>query len=354
MRVLHLPHNIASIPSSTILALRDIGVDARGIAAGSGVIQSMDGFRVYPFTKRNPIKKLQFWAVFLKEIAKADIVHWYFTELSARGLELDLVRRLGKPAVVEWLGSDIRNPEVEFADNPYYQRAYNTPGFECRNESTYASRARQLLFSSAGFIPIISKMTGMKQYLDCEIFPRYYDVAQRLYLPLFKPVYPGPSNKKVKVVHAPSAPITKGTEYVLDAVKRVKRVVDFDFVLLRDMPRDQALCCVREADIFLDQFVLGLYGMAAIEAMAFGKPVICYMKPSLASQFPTDNPVVSSSAEELSDKLEYLICDGDARARIGREGRKYVEKYHCAEKIAVQLSQIYSEIISEHFTSNPR
>jgi len=54
-----------------------------------------------------------------------------------------------------------------------------------------------------------------------------------------------------------------------------------DQSLIDGVPYSQALGIVRGYDIFLDQFVIGDgYGIAAIEAMALGKPVVCHIKPS--------------------------------------------------------------------------
>jgi glycosyl transferase family 1 len=349
MRVLHLPHNIASIPSHTIRGLRAIGVDARGLMIGGIMLQSFDSLKVISFSGRFRLerigRKLWFWCCFLRGLIWADVIHWYYSELLPFGLDLKIIRLLGKPAVVEWLGSEIRIPEVEFRDNPYYERAYHDVEFECSTENFKGSRARQKLFIEAGFMPIVSGTTGTTQYIQGDICPRYYTIRQRLIISDFVPEYPDSRTLRPLIVHSPSAPVTKGTSYVLEAVECLKWRYDFDFVLLQDMPRQEVLDYIRKADIYLDQFVLGLYGMAGLEAMAFGKPVICYMKPSLRSEFPPDIPIVSATADELCGTLEMLLCDGELRHDIGRRSRRYVETYHDSVKIASQLVEVYREVM---------
>jgi glycosyltransferase involved in cell wall biosynthesis len=351
MRVLHLPHNIASIPSHTIRGLRAIGVEARGLVIGGNIHQSSDGLKVVTLSGCSRLerkgKKLLFWWNFLRWIWWADVIHWYFSELLPSGLDLKIVRLLGKPAVVEWLGSEIRIPEIEIRDNPYYETAYHDKGFECARESLEGSRARQKLFIDAGFVPIVSGTTGTIQYIQTDICPRFFSLSQRLSLSDFEPAYPHPDNPRPLVVHSPSAPVTKGTPYVLAAVERLKRTCDFDFLLLQDMPRHEVLESVKKADIYLDQFVLGLYGMAGLEAMAFGKPVVCYMKPSLLDKFSPDIPVVNASPEELEEKLEMLLRDGRLRYETGRRSRNYVETYHDSVEIAGQLVEIYRNVMEQ-------
>lgn len=351
MRVLHLPYNIASIPRHTIKSLRSIGIDARGLMIGGTVIQSFDDMTVVDvagLTKLARIrKKLLFFGKFIRMVLWADVIHWYFAELLPSGLDLKIVKLFNKPAIVEWLGSEIRIPEIEFKDNPFYEEAYRDSSYEYPYESYKASITRQARFVNNGFIPVISGMTGTKQYIQDNIVDNnYYIVPHRLDVAEFVSCYPDPNKKKPLIVHSPSAPITKGTRYVLEAIDKLREKYDFDFMLIQNMPHSEALKLMSEADIYLDQFVLGLYGMAALEAMSFGKPVVCYIKPSLLSEFPPELPVINANPTNLAEKLEVLIVDGARRREAGLLGRRYVEKYHDAAKIADQLVKIYKTLIA--------
>jgi glycosyltransferase involved in cell wall biosynthesis len=347
-RVLHLPTNTASLPSHTVRGLRKIGVDARGLTIGNAIIQSAEELEIINI-KGQRWSPTWFWTKLtasyyvLKWIIWADVIHWYFdTRALPYGLDLKLIKFLNKPAVVEWLGSDIRIPEIEFADNQYYREAFHN-GYEHQNESYHRSRQTQQRFAKSGFMPIAT--TGMTQYLQKDIFPNYYFVRQRLMLSDFTPFYPDPKKIKPLIVHAPSAPIAKGTPFVLNAINRLNKKYDFEFILLQGLPRKKALQIMQEADIFLDQFIGGHHGMATIEAMAYGKPVLCYTKPSLINEFPLDMPVVNANPDNLVEVLEPLLQDGKIRHEIGKLSRAYVEKYHDAIKLAHQLVDIYSEVI---------
>ena len=93
--------------------------------------------------------------------------------------------------------------------------------------------------------------------------------------------------------------------------------------------------------MFLDQFVLGGYGLAALEAMALAKPVVLYVKPSLLAQYPTDLPVINATQENLADVLASLLTDGSLRHATGLRSRAYVERHHDALAAARQLISIY-------------
>jgi hypothetical protein len=353
MRVLHLPLNIASIPSHTIRALRQSGVDARGLIFGADRVQTPDGLRLVradsPNRAKRKLQKTRWLAAFLWEISRADVLHWYFGAITLpHALDLALVKRLRKPAVVEWMGSEIRIPDVESAENPYYKDALGR-GYEYASfESLAASRRVQGIFAASGFVCACD--LGMLPYIQPDIAPHAHVVRRRLIAADYEPRLPLPQASVPLVVHSPTAPVAKGTVAVLAAIERLRSRAQFDFRLIQGMPRAEALAIIQRCDLFLDQFVLGDYGMAAIEAMALGKPVICYIKPSLRQAYGPDLPVVHATQESLADVLAELLADGARRREIGLRGRAYVEKHHDAAAIAGELRAIYADLIQRRQT----
>ena len=97
----------------------------------------------------------------------------------------------------------------------------------------------------------------------------------------------------------------------------------------------------------MDQVVGGSHGLATLEAMAFGKPVVCYIKPSLVPKFPPELPIVNANQDNLAEVLAGLLADGARRQRIGRQSRAYVEKYHDAHDVARRLVTIYEELLAK-------
>jgi len=355
MRVLHMPANTASRMSYTVRALRALGVDAYGLAFATTKVQSFDGIQsIRMGNKRQPHHAiagiLGFGYHLMRYLGRGrpDIIHWYYSGSgSTMDVDIKLLRALNIPGIVEWTGVDIRIPEVEFADNPYYTATYQDERYEYRSfESLEQSRQHQKRFADIGFASTCA--TGMIQYIQKDIIPEHHVVQQRLILSEFEPLYPDPLKTKPLVVHSPTQPIAKGTTAVLKAVEALQSRCDFEFKLIQGMPRAEALKLTRSADIFLDQFVYGDRGLASLEAMALGKPVICYIKPSLVAAYPPELPIVNATQDNLADVLESLIRDGNRRQRLGQQGRIYVEKYHNAFKIAAELVTIYEAILARH------
>ncbi len=122
----------------------------------------------------------------------------------------------------------------------------------------------------------------------------------------------------------------------------LKRSLDFDFHLVQNVPHHLAREAIRRCDVYVDQLVYGAHGQAAVEAMALGKPVICYISPYMADRYPVELPIVSATRESLPEILARLITDPALRRRLGEQGRAYVEKYHDSRPLALQLMSIYN------------
>jgi hypothetical protein len=353
MRVLHLPLNIASIPSHTVRGLRHYDVDARGLIFSADRVQTVDGLRLVRADSANGVtrklQKTRWLAAFLWEVSRADVLHWYFGAIILpKALDLALVRMLRKPAIVEWMGSEIRIPDLEFTENSYYKEAFSR-GYEYASlESLTGSRRLQAAFSESGFA--CAADLGMLPYIQRDIFPQVHILRRRLVVADYEPSFPILNNDLPLIVHSPTAPVTKGTAVVLAAIEQLSKRARFDFRLIQGIPRDRALEIIQNCDVFLDQFVLGDYGMAAIEAMAFGKPVVCYVKPSLERAYGPDLPIVNATQESVTDVLADLLADGARRHEVGLRSRAYVERHHDAIKIAGEMKSIYEDLLQRRGT----
>lgn len=343
MRILHLPNNIASQITTTVRALRDLGMEARGIAP-AGIITANEAISLLPNAEgkgrvaRTALMARR-WQMMLQAIQWADVVHWHFQWGMRNAFDVRWAQWLRKKRVVEFWGSDIRIPEVEMADNPYYAQVFPQSEYRDR-ESRQNSLATQSKFAALGVTPIVAD-AQMDSYLSKDLFVQAHYVRQRIYLPDYDCQFPAPTTTRPTIVHSPSAPIIKGTAAVKAAIAQLQPQYAFDFQLIQGVSHHQAKQMVRDCDIFVDQLVLGVHGLAALEAMAYGKPVVCYIKPSMIYTYPLDFPIVTATMETLPAVLAQLLEDGQLRHELGQRGRAYVEQHHDAHRLAQQLLEIY-------------
>ena len=125
------------------------------------------------------------------------------------------------------------------------------------------------------------------------------------------------------LVHAPSEPGIKGTEYVKVAIEELRRRgMRFDFLLLED--RRMQTCngyCGTRRTLFLINSCLAGFGSLAVEGMYYGKPVVGYLIESVRAEHYPDCPIVNATIDDLRDKLAWLIIQPkNACAWGGREG----------------------------------
>jgi hypothetical protein len=220
-----------------------------------------------------------------------------------------------------------------------YKNGYEYAHIETRERS----QKIQKRFRKINFFPLTTPEMGL--YVDDSIFPKMYKILHRLNVSDFKPVQT--ANKKPLVIHAPTRRIAKGTSYILEAVEELKQEIDFDFQLLENMPRQEAMKKVQECDIFIDQLFLGSHGLSSCEAMSFGKPVLCYIMPEVYENgLPRACPIVNVNIHTIRDELKRFLTDKNLREETGKRSREYALKHHDADKVALDLLAIYKEVQS--------
>jgi glycosyltransferase involved in cell wall biosynthesis len=154
------------------------------------------------------------------------------------------------------------------------------------------------------------------------------------------------------VIHAPSHQGAKGTKYVLEAVSRLQdEKVSFEFKLIEGLSNVHARKIYEQADLLIDQLLVGWYGGLSVELMALAKPVICYIRESdlkfIPEKMKTEIPIIHATPETLYQVLkEYLTTRRKELSQIGRQGRSYVENWHDPLKIAARVKKDYEEIFS--------
>jgi len=146
----------------------------------------------------------------------------------------------------------------------------------------------------------------------------------------------------VRVVHAPSDRLLKGTKYIVSAVEQLRSSgLDIELLLIENMSREEALECYRHADIAVDQLLMGSYGTFAVELMAIGVPTICFIREDLRSRYPEPPPVVNADPETIGEVLRDLAGRRSDWPRIAREGRNFAESFHDSLVLARQAIATY-------------
>jgi glycosyltransferase involved in cell wall biosynthesis len=331
-RILHAPRNIGGNPLGLSRAERELGFRSDVLVLEQhpfGYEADIDlGLERWP--QPAATVKRGIWA--LRSLAAYDVFHYNFGQtiyqrLDRRGrlhTELPWLKRMGKRILVTFQGDDVRPPEA----NPFAD--YSEEGLALQER--FQERRRDALLRFADRVFFLNP--DLRRWLPGAEFRAYASVD-----PQAIPPSPLPEREEVVVAHAPSDRKQKGTERIIAVVSSLRdEGLPIRLVLIEGVSREEALELTRDADLVIDQVNLGWYGGYSVEAMAIGRPVLCYIRDDQPGDNPwgEELPIIRATAETLRDDLRALIRDPERMRRVASQGRSFVELRHDPHRIARQ------------------
>ena len=294
--VLHVG-SIAGVPQELSRAERRLGLKSDVISFQPHPFDYGTDF-FQPTHLRFPLRYIERMHSICKIAGDYDILHFHYSSVLPFGLDLPLWRMLGKKIVFHYHGDDIRNKGEGIMSRIFTGAVLvSTPDL-----LAWSPRAR--------WIP---NPIDLKKY-------EYLGVKDH--------------EGSLRIVHAPSDPQVKGTEYVVGAVEELKgEGYKIDLDLVENMPHHEAVEHYRQADIVVDQLLVGWYGVFAIECMALGKPVCVYIREDL-KDYMDASPLINADPAGIKQRLIELIESSSLRKEMGRKGREYVERIHDADVVS--------------------
>jgi hypothetical protein len=153
---------------------------------------------------------------------------------------------------------------------------------------------------------------------------------------------PDLDRKKLRIIHAPTNREAKGSEFILDALNRLRLTHGnlFEFQLIERTPHKIAMQLYREADLVVDQVVISWYGGFAVEVMAMGKPVVSgrvledsqFVDPLMAKEVA--NAVICADPSSIYDVLKRCLEDRAMLKQYAGAGLEYARKWHDPRRVA--------------------
>jgi len=352
MRILHSPTCTGGNACELSRAERKLGLD-------STVMIFQDNWLHYPcdinllLDESNKLSKyLKMGSFFLKALSEYDIFHFNF------GLSLFVIPRLNffldlpilkakrKKIIVTFQGCDAR--QRDFCIKNFSISACMEPDCyqgQCSKNMDAKKRKRIKVFNKYADKIFVINPDLLHVIPNAEFLP-YANVDIRTWTP--------PKEKRnrrnLTIVHAPTDRGVKGTKYILQAVEKLKkRNKAVTFNLIENMRHEKVKDIMEDADLIIDQVLVGWYGGFAVEAMALGKPVLCYIREEDLKFIPKtmkeDLPIINVNPTNLYDVLDEYINDRETLSLLGKKSRSYVERYHDSIKIAQQMKELYESLL---------
>jgi hypothetical protein len=159
----------------------------------------------------------------------------------------------------------------------------------------------------------------------------------------------GTNGKKIKIVHAPSNRAAKGTSHILETMEKIQLInPQVTLELVENLPHIEAMAKYREADLVIDQLFAGWYGGLAVEAMASGVPVMCYLRKedfrAVNPNMIKELPIINVNRNDLEQKiLDFLKLPETEILELRKANRRFVENWHDIDEIAEHMLNYYVE-----------
>ncbi|NLJ70251.1 MAG: glycosyltransferase family 4 protein [Clostridiaceae bacterium] len=329
MRILHGMVEVAGQNYYSVKGLKKLGLKADSAVWRSNTF----GYPVeYDLSIGNnkflyPFYLLKMIWFFLLAMFRYDCFHFHFgRSLLPLNLDLFILKLFKKTIFFEYHGSELRgaicNIPYEYfmpdSTNPRKQRLFKR----------MAKYADGFILHDAELIPHLPEGNVPVHLVPLRVDLELFTTDKKT------------TNSVPKIVHAPSKRSRKGTNYLLEALKKIE--LQYELILVENKTQAEALEIYQEADIVFDQISVGTYGVFAIEAMALGKPVLTYISDEMKEKLPDSLPIISVTPYNLKTEIETLLVNSDLRREIGDKGREYVREFHDYRKNAKLLKDIYT------------
>lgn len=161
----------------------------------------------------------------------------------------------------------------------------------------------------------------------------------------------------LRVVHAPTSSTIKGTHLIEPVLDRLHAEGVIDYRRIVGTPHSDMPSLFAEADVVLDQFRLGAYGVAACEAMAAGCIAVGHLLPHVRAHIESvaggPIPLVEATPETLEGVLRGLAVDAARRRDLAEQSRAYVRKMHDGRESARVLREEWIDLPEDGRAGTP-
>jgi len=145
------------------------------------------------------------------------------------------------------------------------------------------------------------------------------------------------------VIHAPSRAAIKGSTHVEKAVGPLVDAGVIDYRRISAVRPDRMPTVLREADVVLDQFAIGSYGVLAVQAMAAGRVVVGDVTDDVRRHVGDATgmtvPIIQATPETLTSVLRDLAGDIETARRSAQAGPDFVAAVHDGALAATVLTR---------------
>lgn len=137
---------------------------------------------------------------------------------------------------------------------------------------------------------------------------------------------------RLRVVHAPTQPHVKGTDLIAPAMRRLHDEGVIEYVELVGVANADMPAVFADADVVLDQFRVGDYGVGACEAMASGRTVLTYVTDQVRAEVERHAgmplPIPPVTVDSVEQVMRDIADRRDHYRDLAATGPEFVRRLH--------------------------
>lgn len=346
MKILHLPTSVGGNSWGLAQAEKSLGLDSKVLVSKQNWLR-YDADINLNLEQKNFISQINSLYKTFKEIKnKYDVFHFNYgsslLDLQKLGLPLlDLpYYESSKKIIFTYNGSDCRGVHPleywEGLDVPnssiYTQLVFKMKELKVKKASKYADH-------------IFALNPDLMRYLPNKTTFLPYTISNWNEIEILKKDF---FSKPIKIVHSPTSRDLKGSKYILDALNKLQtKYTNLEIVIIENMPHKKALEMYMEADIVIDQVLIGWYGAFGVEVMKMGKPLAVYISEDDLQFIPNDmakdlkEAIINISPFNIYETLSEYIENRSLLVSKSIAGLDYVHKWHDPKYVAGITKEVY-------------
>lgn len=156
----------------------------------------------------------------------------------------------------------------------------------------------------------------------------------------------------LRVFHAPNHKAIKGSPQLIKVIERLQAEgLPIELVIRQKVPNEVIRETMATCHLVADQFVLGWYAMFALEAMAMGRPVLCYLRSDLLKLYEEaglidrdEIPLINTGLLEIESQLRWALANPKSLQTFAERGPLFIKKHHATQAVGAVFSGVLQHL----------
>lgn len=342
----------------------------------------------YNNEKLNFIRELSFKVVYVQETLSRKIMPSFSKNfiriIKKEAVDCDLIHLNGVFDYYSIVTSFLSKPYVLSLRGSLMKEAYKLTKFKAFKKDIFKKLFGDRIINKAGLIHVMCK-EELHHFLyfypnskkKVRVIPNSLELSQFQKLPAkgkFIEKYPILKDKKY-ILFLSRINAKKGLDLLIKAFSMILKEKDLYLVIAGEDDADGYKTKVKEwikgyglgdrvifsgmlrgvnklsafvdAEIFILSSYSENFGMAVIEAMACGTPIVISDKVGISREIEENNAgiVVKTNPESIYAGIKNLLDNYDLKKQIAENGKKMVKKYYDVNKVADKMIKMYEETL---------